>query len=292
MAALAAALTLSGPSSRAAAPAPAAPAPAAPAPAAHVSGAAGGGELVYSNLPADTSGLPVAVFESYAIGEFGGEVQLAGGARADPVVSVLMASYACQHGVAAGCRTRPGAGFTWPMTLELYAGGPRDTRGQLLARVTRRIRMPYRPSAGRGCPDEGWTRGFGPRCEFAVMHFADFSFPGLTLPSRVILGLEFETEDYGTEPVEKAGPYNQLGVAIAADYVCRRRVAVGECRAGGYVNAAATPPRVGTDPLPDQVYINTNYSPLPCGGLPGSFGVTGPCWTHEQPVVEIRASGA
>jgi hypothetical protein len=49
---------------------------------------------------------------------------------------------------------------------------------------------------------------------------------------------------------------------------------------------------VGSDPLPDQVYISTNYAPLPCGGLAGSFGVSGPCWTHEQPVVEIRASGA
>jgi len=256
------------------------------------SGLPAGGELVYSNLPPDTSGLPVALFESYAIAEFGGEVQLAGSGRSNPVVSVLMASYACQHGQGPGCRTSPGASFSWPLTLEIYRTGPRDDRGPLLARVTRRFRIPYRPSARGACPDEGWTQGFGARCEFAQLHFVNFSFPRLTLPSRVILGLAFETADYGIEPVGKPGPYNQLGVAVAADYVCRRLRAHNECLAGRYANAAKADPSVGSDPLPDQVYINTNYAPLPCGGLAGSFGPTGPCWTHEQPVVEIRASGA
>ena len=79
-------------------------------------------------------------------------------------------------------------------------------------------------------------------------------------------------------------------MAVAADYVCHRRKRGGECVPGAYVNADKTAPRVGSDPLPDQVYINTNYAPLPCGGQAGSFGVTGPCWTHEQPVVEFRAS--
>ena len=255
-------------------------------------GASGEGELVYSNRPADTNGLPVALFESYAISEFGGEVQLAGSGRSKPVVRVLMASYACQHGQGAGCRTSPGASFSWPLTLELYQAGPRDARGPLLARVTQRFRIPYRPSARGACPDEGWTQGFGARCEFAQLHFVSFSLPKLTLPSRVIVGLAFETEDYGAEPVGKPGPYDQLGVAVAADYVCGRRRGGGDCVPGAYVNAAKAAPSVGSDPLPDQVYISTNYPPLPCGGLAGSFGVSGPCWTHEQPVMEIRASGA
>ncbi len=270
-------LTASGPSSRAAS---------GPA------SATGGGALVYSNRPADTHGLPVALFESYAIAEFGGEVQLAGSSRSKPVVSVLMASYACQHGRAHSCRTSPGASFSWPLTLELYRAGPRDSRGTLLARTTKTFQIPYRPSAGSACPDEGWTQGFGARCEFAQLHAVSFSFPSLTLPSRVILGLGFETQDYGTEPIGKPGPYNDLGVAVAADYVCRRPRGSRDCLAGGYVNAARSAPSVGSDPLPDQVYISTNYAPLPCGGLAGSFGVSGPCWTHEQPVVEIRASGA
>ncbi len=270
-------LTASGPSGRAAG---------------ESGGATGGGALVYSNRPADTHGLPVALFESYAIAEFGGEVQLAGTARSKPVVSVLMASYACQHGSARSCHTTPGASFSWPLTLEIYRAGPRDSRGTLLARTTKRFQIPYRPSAGAACHDEGWTQGFGPRCEFATLHEVSFSFPTLTLPSRVILGLGFETQDYGAEPSGKPGPYDDLGVAVAADYVCRRPRGGHDCPAGGYVNAARVVPTVGSDPLPDQVYISTNYAPLPCGGLAGSFGVTGPCWTHEQPVVEIRASGA
>ncbi len=71
--------------------------------------APGGGEVVYSDLPADVHGLPVAVFESYAIGEFGGEVRLGGTSRSNPVVSVMMASYACQHGQVANCRTQSGS---------------------------------------------------------------------------------------------------------------------------------------------------------------------------------------
>ena len=253
-------------------------------------GAPAGGELVYSNRPADTHGLPVALFESYAIAEFGGEVQLAGNSRSDPVVSVLLASYACQHGSARSCRTSPGASFGWPLTLEIFAAGPRDTRGSLLARVTKRFQIPYRPSASTACRDEGWTQGYGPRCEFARLHFVSFNVPSLTLPSRVIVGFAFETQDYGGEPTGKPGPYNGLGVAVAANYVCKRPHGGRDCLAGGYVNAARVVPSVGSDPLPDQVYINTNYAPLPCGGLAGSFGVTGPCWTHEQPVLEIRAS--
>ena len=81
--------------------------------------ATGGGKVVYSNRPADIHGLPVALFESYAIAEFGGEVQLGGTARSKPVVSLLMASYACQHGGARSCRTSPGASFSWPLTLEI-----------------------------------------------------------------------------------------------------------------------------------------------------------------------------
>ena len=93
-------------------------------------------------------------------------------------------------------------------------------------------------------------------------------------------------------PSASPGPYNLLGVAVAAHYLCRHRVAPET--AWPAPTPTPPPPRhsVGWDPLPDQVYINTNYAPLPCGGQAGTFGVTGPCWTHEQPVVEIRASGA
>ena len=51
----------------------------------------------------------MALFESYAIAEFGGEVQLAGSSRSKPVVSVLMASYACQHGSGAELPHEPRA---------------------------------------------------------------------------------------------------------------------------------------------------------------------------------------
>ena len=113
---------------------------------------------MYSNRPADPDGLPVVVFESFAIAEFGGEVQLAGTSRSNPVVSVLLASFACQHGQGTSCRTSPGASFSWPLTLELYEAGPRDTRGPLLATGHEDAsRSPTGPRPAGGCPDERWT---------------------------------------------------------------------------------------------------------------------------------------
>jgi hypothetical protein len=270
--ALAAVLVLSG----------AAAAPPPPAP---------GGEVIYSNMPAHPQGLPVLLFESWSASEFGGEVSFAGSARKDPTVSFLLASYACQSGKGASCRTSPGASFSWPLTLEIYQAGAGASMAGRVARVTHTFTIPYRPSATHGCHDEGWTQGYGPECSFALMHKVSFSLPGTTLPKSAVIALQFNTENYGPSPAKKRGPYNGLGMAVDADYTCvepsRSRL---KCLPGGYRNLGNGTPRVGSNPVPQQVFIETTYEPLVCGGPAGSFGATGECWIHEQPAIEVRAN--
>ena len=169
------------------------------------------GEVIYSNMPADTAGLPVLLFESWSASEFGGEVSFAGAARKGATVSFLLASYACESGRAAGCRTTPGAVFRWPLTLEIYKTGPGASMGARVARLTRDFEIPYRPSASSTCPDEGWTRGFGAQCSFALMHKVSFSLPSTTLPSSAVVAIEFDTQNYGASPAGRSGPYNCAG---------------------------------------------------------------------------------
>jgi hypothetical protein len=250
------------------------------------------GEVVYSNLPGRLAGLPAVAFESYSTAEFGGEVQFAGTDRKDPTVTFVLASYACQKGRAASCRTNPGASFSWPLTLEVYQAGAGASIGSLITRVTRKFNIPYRPSARAACPDEGWTQGFGAECSFAAIDKVSFTLAGTTLPSSAVLGLGFDTRDYGANPRKRSGPSDLLGTVVDADYVCTVRTrGSGLCLPGGYRNVAATPPRVGSDPLPSQVFIDTTYEALVCGGTAGSFGSTGACWRNEQPAIQVRASG-
>lgn len=251
------------------------------------------GELIYSNAPARVAGLPVLIYESWSSSELGGEVSFAGSARKGATVSFLLGSYACQQGHAASCRTNPGASFSWPLTLEIYEAGAGASMGSQVARVTHTFAIPYRPSASRRCHDEGWTQGYGPECSFALMHRVSFSLPASTeLPKSAVVALAFNTQNYGSSPAGKGGPYDYLGVAVDANYVCKlpnRRLH--RCEAGGYRNLGGGQASVGSIPLPEQVFINTTYEPLVCGGPAGSFGATGTCWSHEQPVIEVRARG-
>jgi hypothetical protein len=248
------------------------------------------GEVIYSNVPPHVAGLPVLLYESWSASELGGEVGFAGSARKDPTVSFLLASYACQSGHAGSCRTTPGASFSWPLTLEIYEAGAGASMGSRVAKVTRKFAIPYRPSASRSCPDEGWTQGFGPECSFALMHEVSFSLPGTTLPKSAVVALAFDTQNYGSSPTGKSGPYDSLGLAVDADYMCHKpNRRTGHCEPGGYLNLNRSEPAVGSNPLPEQVFINTTYEPLVCGGPAGSFGATGDCWSHEQPVIEVRA---
>ncbi len=261
--------------------------------AALAAGAASANEVIYNNIPSKS--LPALGFESDSVAEFGGEVQFGNTARTSPTVSVILESYACQSGSGAACTTASGASFEWPITLSIYKVG---SLGSPIARITREVKVHYRPSASAKCPLEmpEDVKGFGKECAFAKATKASFTLPKATLPAQAVIAIAYNTETYGNEPTGLEGPENSLNVAVNADYVCNPEhlnKTTGACEGEDYERVPVAPPSVGTDPLPEQVFLNTTYSAIDCGGTLGSFSATGiepGCnWQYEQPAFEVKA---
>ncbi len=77
------------------------------------------------------------------------------------------------------------------------------------------------------------------------------SSPSVTLPDDVIIGVAFNTADYGQAPIGAAGPYNSLNVGVPT-------------------GQTAT---VGTDDNADNVFWNTSYAPFYADGGAAGFGI-------------------
>ncbi len=258
-------------------------------------GAASASEVIYSNIP--TKSLPALGFESDSVWEFGGEVQFGATARTSPTIGVELESYACQSGSGAACKTSMGATFEWPITLSVYQVGSLSAP---IARITKTFKIHYRPSASAKCPLEmpEDVKGYGKECAFARADKVSFTLPGATLPAKAIIAVAYNTESYGNEPTGVPGPYDSLNVAIDARYVCNAEhlnKETGACEGEDYERVAVAPPSVGSDPLPEQVFLNTTYAAIDCGGTLGSFTATGiqtepECnWKYEQPAFEVKA---
>jgi len=241
-------------------------------------------EVIYNNIPSKS--LPALGYESDSVAEFGGEVEFAGSARKSPTIAVELESYACQTGSVATCTTTPGSSFNWPVTLNVYNVGSLSSP---IARITGTFKIPYRPSESAKCPNVGWSKGYGKECVFAKGTKIKFKLPGATLPAKAVIAVAYNTETYGSEPTGEEGPYNSLNVAVNADYKCiSENPTTKACENEAY-EALPTAPTVGTDPLPEQVFLNTTYSAIDCGGTLGSFSATGDCWKYEQPAFEVSA---
>lgn len=251
---------------------------------------AAGAEVIYRNIPNKHKGLPALGFESDSVWEFGGEVKFAGEKRTTPTVIVDMGSYGCQEGSGAECKTKTGATFEWPITLNVYQVGPGDEVGPLIVQITKTFKIPYRPSASKKCPLElpEHVQGYGKECVISKMHEINFRLPNVTLPNEAIVAVAYNTETYGKEPTGKEGPEDSLNVAINADYQCGKENPVTkECEE--YVNANTEPPSIGSDPLPKLAFAYSTYEGVTCGGAFGKFGATGECWSFEQPAFEVKA---
>jgi len=94
--------------------------------------------------------------------------------------------------------------------IEVKPGAP-DT---LLATKTQNVTIPWRPVADATCsPATAWRAGNG-QCYNGSAFNATFDLTSLhvTLPSDVIVGVAYNTADYGQTPIGVAGPYNSLNV--------------------------------------------------------------------------------
>jgi hypothetical protein len=230
---------------------------------------------VYNRIPKPKPGNLVSqAFQATQTSEFGGQVEFAGTARNNPTVTVVMSSWACGNLTSgAGCETAPGATFAWPITLNVYKVGAANAPGEKVATVTQTFPIPYRPSANPKCPltSEGVV-GWGKSCFSGLSSEIKFSLPGVTLPNPAIISIAYNTTDYGYEPTHSPD-------------VGEDSLNVGLYEPGERVHA------VGTDPLPENLYIDSATASNYCGGGPtGTFSLTGACWEGYEPAIKVQAT--
>lgn len=256
--------------------------------------------VIYNNIPSPVPGnVPSEAFEATSTSEFGGQVQFAGTARYNPDVTVLMSSWGCQTGgwTTDNCTTTPGATFSEPITLNIYNVNADNSPGSLVTTTTKTFNIPYRPSADNThCtgPDSGdgysgngpngeWYSTTDKSCYNGYDNEISFDLTGqnVTLPSKAIISVAYNTSDYG------AHPYGDATACHATSEGC------------GYdslnIGLNGTP-TTGTTPLPNEAYENSSWSGAYCGGSTGTFrldvATTNPVcnWTGYQPAFEVSAS--
>jgi hypothetical protein len=242
--------------------------------------AAASAEVIYDNVPVPKPKNLVSLgFEATQTSEFGGLVKFAGADRNSPTVTIEMSSWACQNlQGGAACSTSPGATFTWPITLNVYELGAGDEPGARIASKTLDVNVPYRPSANnKHCQLTGeGVVGWGRECYNGKAFKVSFPLEDLELPGEAILSVAYDTSDYGAEPTHEA--------SVGED-----SLNLGLTEPANVSEPAPVAPSVGSDPLPEDAFVNSLYSAMYGGkGTVGSFSIAGE-WTGFQPIFEVKA---
>jgi hypothetical protein len=244
--------------------------------------------VVYNHIPSPLPGnLPSVGFEANQASEFGGQIEFAAGTWKNPIVTVTMSSFACVTGNwnKGDCGTPKGSTFSWPVTVSAYKAEPDNSVGALIARATKTFNMPYRPSADYAkCNGANAGKWFN-KADTSCNNGKAFKIKvGLVakLPAKVIIGVAYNTSDYGAEP-QAPQPCNSKPEGCFYDSL---NVAV-----------ATGAPTVGAAPLlaEEKDYFNTvtagNYCDAGAAGT-GTFRLDSPsagCWEEYQPAVEVKA---
>ncbi|MHB8235600.1 MAG: hypothetical protein ACYDHT_13195 [Solirubrobacteraceae bacterium] len=225
-------------------------------------------EVVYNYLPSPIPGNPVSLgFEATQTAEFGGQIELAGTARKNPKVTVLMSSWACQTGSwnNFNCKTTMGAKFPVPITFKVSEVGPGNSQGAVLATGSKTFMIPYRPSANTMKCTGTHTGAWYHQGECFNGKSAKISLPlkAASLPNKVIVTIAYNTSDYGTNPTgcnKGPGPCPEDSLNVGVN--------------DGFEEPSRTP-SVGSLPLPAEAYVN---------GAPEAE------WEGFQPLFEVKAS--
>jgi hypothetical protein len=241
-------------------------------------GAATPARVVYNATPKHLPPNVASVgFEATSTSEFGDKVVLGGTYRALKTVTVTMSDWALYSTYSSDGRySGDTATWTHPITVNIYTthldgNGVPD---QLLATKTQSITIPWRPAADPTCADPtAWRAGNG-NCYGGKAFNATFNMSGPTvvgLPNQVIVGIAYNTADYGDSPIGSAGPYNSLNVGVPT-------------------NQSVT---VGHDANTDNVFWNTSYAPFYADGGAAGYGIfrEDTNWTPYGTVaIKIKAS--
>jgi hypothetical protein len=227
------------------------------------------GTTVYNNIPSPLPPNYASLgFQATSTAEFGDNVFLAGTDRRAATATVGMSSWSLHSDYP----TMPAAGYSHPITLNIYAvdhSGPNPALGALLGTITKSFIIPWRPEASTGC-GTAW-RASDNLCYngYAFTITFDLRSLGLTLPNEIIFGVAYNTETHGYAPIGVAGPYNSLNVGL------------GE-----------VPATVGADADPDAVFWNTSYAGFYTDGGAGGVGTfrRDTAWAPYSPTFQLTAN--
>ncbi len=240
--------------------------------------AGGGTATVYDAVPSVLAPNVASLgFEATSTSEFGDYVHLGGTNRHLASVTVTMSDWAVYADYSADARySGNSATWTHPITVNVYsnhlgANGAPDT---VLATTTSTVTIPWRPATDLTCGDSAW-RAADHLCYHGIAFNGtfDFSDSNVTLPDDVIIGVAYNTADYGSVPIHQPGPYNSLNVGVPT-------------------GQTAT---IGTDDNPDNVFWNTSYGPFYADGGAAGVGIfrQDTAWAPNGTVAfRVTASGA
>jgi hypothetical protein len=181
--------------------------------------------VIYNSIPGSLPGNLVSeAFEAQSVSQFGELIEFGGGNSSYSLgtATVLMSDWAMESTWASGLgeTVSPGttitsAGFTVPMTLNLYNVGAGNTVGSLIASGTVDAFIPWRPESG-GCADPTAYLASDGGCYHGSLSEVTFNLTGITVPDEIIYGLAFNTEVYGADPTGVDGPYDSLNFALTS----------------------------------------------------------------------------
>ncbi|MBX3067977.1 MAG: hypothetical protein KF844_04955 [Cryobacterium sp.] len=233
---------------------------------------------IFDDYPAAAPNYPSLGYEATGTSEFGDLVQFGGTDRTLKDITVSFSSWACEAGGwQAACQTTPGSGYQHPIKVTFYqvnTGTNPPTPGTVLGSITDSVTVPFRPSAdGVNCTGGNSGKWYDTATASCVSGLAfdwtfDFSALNITLPSQVIVGIAFDTEHYGYNPLGVDGPYDSLNVSARA----------------------VAPPTVGTND-DTTVYLNSatnsSYNDNGVGGINVFRADSG--WDGYNPIFRINA---
>jgi Collagen triple helix repeat (20 copies) len=265
--------------------------PAGPAGAPGAPGNGGALSVVYSDIPSPfPDSLPAEGFQAAAAAEFGGAVQLAGSARNNPVVSVLLDSFGCESGTGTSCVTTPGSAFSLPITLNIHALNADGSVGALVVSYTNTFEIPYRPSSDSTCTggQAGYYVGSDGACHASITDDITFDLGGqrVTLPNDAVVSVALNTTSAGYQPQGTQFPCHATTEGCGYDNLNMSFV------------PSTTAPSVGSQPQASTMYENTASRAANANGTLNVFGPDAndtATWGvggggYYQPAIEVSAT--
>ena len=175
-----------------------------------VMASAASAEVVYNNVPAKLPGNFGSIgLDATSTTEFGGQIELAGTARTQPTVTVVMSSWACQSGGwnTENCSTpKPKKAFVVPLTVRVYNAA--ELSEGPVAEATKKVKMQFRPSADAvHCTGGRWYDAAETHC------YNGFAFPVSValkklkkMPKKAVVSFLYP---------HSTGPAQSLNVAVS-----------------------------------------------------------------------------